>query len=530
MTVTPARLPLFAAAIVVTVCLGFAAWTGHTWEDFFITFRSSLNLATGHGLVYQPGERVHTFTSPLGTLLPALFALGGGDDVVARALWCFRLASAAALGGALWLAARSFLRAGLAALAAVTACALWALDPKTIDFAVNGMESAFFVLFIVVTWCALADGAAPWRVALGFAGLQWTRPDGVIFFAALVAAWWCFGVRTDNCNARSRLMTIARGIALGFALYLPWIFFAWSYYGSPVPHTILAKASHYPAGEFALSVVLYPWRLLFGHTTLHEVFMPSYFYLGGWPAGLSWISRLFAVSAALAWLWPAVRAPGRIASGAFFLGGLYIQPIPGSPWYYPGWQALAFIAWAFLLDAVWRTAPRAQRAARVLAITLVALQAALLLAVAWQMRAQQTWIEDRQRTVIGRWLRAHAAPGERVYLEPLGYIGFFSGLKMLDYPGLASPEVVAARRAGAKPHAQLIAALQPDWLVLRPDQVAGVNAEMPRLLVDDYRLARVFDVRAGVDSVTFLPGRGYLEFDAVYSVFARAPRPEAAKP
>lgn len=81
------RIPIFAAALVATACLGFALFTGHIWEDYFITFRSSLNLATGHGLVFQPGERVHTFTSPLGTLLPALFALGGGEEVVARALW-----------------------------------------------------------------------------------------------------------------------------------------------------------------------------------------------------------------------------------------------------------------------------------------------------------------------------------------------------------------------------------------------------------------------------------------------------------
>jgi hypothetical protein len=31
---------------VVLVALGFAAFTGHMWEDYLITFRSSLNLAT----------------------------------------------------------------------------------------------------------------------------------------------------------------------------------------------------------------------------------------------------------------------------------------------------------------------------------------------------------------------------------------------------------------------------------------------------------------------------------------------------
>src|SRR5437868_10035324 len=88
------RGPVVGAVIAVIVCLGFAAFTGHAWEDYFITFRASLNLATGHGLVFQPGERVHSFTSPLGTLLPALFAFGGDENVALRALWCLRLVSA----------------------------------------------------------------------------------------------------------------------------------------------------------------------------------------------------------------------------------------------------------------------------------------------------------------------------------------------------------------------------------------------------------------------------------------------------
>jgi hypothetical protein len=215
-----------------------------------------------------------------------------------------------------------------------------------------------------------------------------------------------------------------------------------------------------------------------------------------------------------------VRPAGRVAAAAFFLGGFYVEYIPRSPWYYPAWESLAFVAWGFLFDAIWRTSARSPSAVRVVATALLAVQLAVLVAAAGQTRVQQTIIEDRQRVVIGRWLRDHAAPGERVYLEPLGYIGFFSGLKMLDYPGLASPEVVAARRAGAKPHAQIIAALRPEWIVLRADQVDGVRAEQPRLLADDYRLARIFDVRAALDAIAVLPGRGYLEFDAQYFVFA----------
>ena len=119
MNSSPLRLPLLLGLAAVVVSLAFAAFTGHMWEDYFITFRASLNLATGNGLVFQPGERVHTFTSPIGTLLPALFALGGGEDVAIRALWLLRIASALTLGGALWLALRAMQRDGLVTTAIV---------------------------------------------------------------------------------------------------------------------------------------------------------------------------------------------------------------------------------------------------------------------------------------------------------------------------------------------------------------------------------------------------------------------------
>ncbi|MBI4623163.1 MAG: hypothetical protein HY736_08095 [Verrucomicrobia bacterium] len=528
MTDAAQRFPLILAGVAASACLGFAAYTGHTWEDYFITFRSSLNLASGNGLVYQPGERVHTFTSPLGTLLPALFAAGGGEHVAVRALWWFRLLSAAAAGGAVWLAARTLVRDGLAPVAVGAACAMWAFDPKMVDFAINGMESALLVLFVVIAWWALTHRAAPWPIALGFAGLQWTRPDGVVFFAALAAAGAFFGAGAPGGNGNRRWPALVRGVGLGLALYLPWVICASVYYGSPIPHTVQAKISHHPPGELAPALLLYPWRLLFGHTALHDVFQPAYSFFGGWPAVLAWTSRLVAVGAALAWLLPSVRSAGRVASAAFFLGGFYVEYIPRSPWYYPAWQVLACLAWAFLFDAAAQRG-NLRRPARIAAGMLVGLQVALLLGVAWQMKAQQSLIEDGHRTKLGQWLRVHAAPNDRVYLEPLGYIGFFSGLKMLDHPGLASPEVVAARRAGARTHAQVVAALRPEWLVLRPDQAGQIRAENPPLLERDYGLARQFDVRADIDSIRFLPGRGYLEFDAVFLVYRRAMAPPLSR-
>ncbi len=57
--------------LVFALALSWAVYSQQAWEDYYITYRASKNLAEGHGLTFTPGERVHSFTSPLGVLLPA---------------------------------------------------------------------------------------------------------------------------------------------------------------------------------------------------------------------------------------------------------------------------------------------------------------------------------------------------------------------------------------------------------------------------------------------------------------------------
>src|SRR5436305_1716283 len=60
------RTVLWYGLLAAAIATGYVAYTGHVWEDYFITFRFSKNLVEGRGLVYNPGDRVHGFTSPIG--------------------------------------------------------------------------------------------------------------------------------------------------------------------------------------------------------------------------------------------------------------------------------------------------------------------------------------------------------------------------------------------------------------------------------------------------------------------------------
>ncbi len=55
-------------------------------------------MATGHGLVFNEGDHLQTFTSPLETLLLALASLVTGNASDVAALWLYRGASIIAFG------------------------------------------------------------------------------------------------------------------------------------------------------------------------------------------------------------------------------------------------------------------------------------------------------------------------------------------------------------------------------------------------------------------------------------------------
>jgi len=516
----------FAAAVLP---LAFAAFTQHAWEDYFITLRASRNLVEGHGLVFNPGERVHTFTSPLGVLLPALCTAIAGVPREELALWLFRALNATLLGASAWLVWRRATAARVGAVGGVLLFGLIFTDAKLIDFSINGMETAILAFFVLLLWSELEAPAGP-RVpvlAAAVAGLMWTRPDAFILGAALLLPRGL--IRERRADAPPVPWSpLVRGVLLGGLLYVPWFAWAWWYYGTPVPHTVTAKAAYTAPVQWAHLAQL-PWLTLTGRSALLDLFLPSYSSFGGWPAFLPRVAHALGGIAAFAWLVPRFSVTARRASLAVFIGMFYLESIILFPWYVPPWTILAAIALALVIDELHGHAQAQDRRAlalglRVTAISLVAFQLAVLAASAWQMRIEQRLVETGVRRTIGEWLRTHAAPGDTVFLEPLGYIGYFSQLKTYDFPGLSSPEVVAAVKGGARRYTDVIARLQPGWVVLRPHEAARPEFARTRVL-ENYDLVKSWSALPQLDAVTFLPGRTWVEGESQFMLFRKKPAP-----
>lgn len=514
------RALFWAALAAFVVPLLFAAYTQEAWEDYYITLRSSRNLAEGNGLVYQVGERVHTFTSPLGVLVPALgFKLTGGD---LGALWFLRVLGALALAASAVLVGRLAREQNWSRATLWFAVILGLLETKVVACSINGMETAFLVLFAILAWTELVRAGGPrWRwLAAAYAGLMWTRPDACVLATAMTLAAGLFCARTTPTAARTWWRAVLAAILVGGLFYTPWFAWAWHYYGSPVPQTIIAKSIYTP-GFSITRILLAPFTALFTNTALDDVFMPIYAH-NGWPAGLLVLGRVLARVAAMVWILPGVSRPTRAASFALLLGGVYLQQIMPYPWYFAPWTLLGALA---LAGAATALAPRLPKvAARAGALGLAVVAGGLMLvtvAQAYSARIQQELIEENGRKQIGLWLRAHAAPGDTVFLEPIGYIGYFSQLKILDFPGLSAPEVSRIVRGGGRGgYARLIDDLRPTWLVLRPWEIHNQNLQDSGKL-NGYDAVGFWSQREKIDAMTFLPGRSWLEFDAEFVVYRR---------
>jgi arabinofuranosyltransferase len=230
-------LPILVPAVVI----GVGGWL-HRWmdEDAFINFRIVDQVFAGHGPVFNAGQRVEAFTSPLwlGVLVAGRATLGS----FMRIEWVALLAGlifavAAFVIGAC--AARIGRRRdeivvpiGLLIVAAV---------PVMWDFASSGLEMSLVWLWLATCWFALVRAAnhpelnGRTRVlssaVLGLGAV--IRPELGFMTVSFLVAWF----------AIARPRRVAYDLAVALAVPVAYEIFRMGYYAMVVPNTGLAKDS-----------------------------------------------------------------------------------------------------------------------------------------------------------------------------------------------------------------------------------------------------------------------------------------------
>ncbi|MCI0329882.1 MAG: hypothetical protein L0196_02865 [candidate division Zixibacteria bacterium] len=231
-------LLMAAAGAVAHYLFGFshADQSGHAWgsDDAYISYRYALNLANGHGLVFNPGEKVEGYTNFLYVLVATIFAMVNPSAIYIGCFIFNVLMFLAALGLGFW-----YLNRTIGGVNTLLGFAFLCLSPLLWAWPASGLETST-VLLIQLSIFICADF-----------GSQNPSPTAGLFFCCLAGI--SILIRADGfvfplicCSAfilrkRWRYGFLAMGVILVFTVL--YIAARYKYYGAPFPNTYYAKVS-----------------------------------------------------------------------------------------------------------------------------------------------------------------------------------------------------------------------------------------------------------------------------------------------
>jgi hypothetical protein len=437
---SPRWRPIWPIVLAFVAVLARAIPTPRTIDDAFITFRYARNLVGGYGFVFNPGQHVLGTTTPLYTLLLALLAsLTRTTNYPWLAVVVNTLADAATC---LLLVALGERLSGRLAIG-LGAALLWAIAPMSVTFAVGGMETSVFILLLVATAYYYLTGRS--RVAALCAGLLLlTRPDGLLLVAPL-------SLDLLARRLRQRQFPVAETLVF-LATVLPWALFATVYFGSPIPHSLVAKTLAYRIGavDGLINLVQH-----YGTPFFEDQFLGRFWPLIGFILylALSLIGGLASVRRDTR-AWPIVLFPwlyfGAYAAARVLIFRWYLAP--PQPFYF----LLILTGLATLLSSLaqlWRTARLPAWARQLDPLALPVAAFALLSLLAWTPRPdhgptepapQMAWHQlELYYRQVGLALAPRLTPTSVVAAGDVGALGYYSNARILDTVGLMSPEVTA---------------------------------------------------------------------------------------
>jgi hypothetical protein len=453
---------LLASALVTApvAWLVFQLYTRLTLEDALITYRYGENLALGRGFVFNTGEHVLGTTSPLFALMLAACGRLIGTGLIPA---CSKVLMAVAALGAGAFAFAALRRMGVAHVWAALGTAFTLLSPDMLWAVTGGMETALVLL--LMAWALWAGASGRWiQVGLASALLMLARADGAVWaFGMLALCAW------QNPRATPRaLLPMA-------VLLLPWVVFAFAYFGNPLPQSIAAKYA------FA--------RTDIGFTA----YLRWYLAALGAPPTVGWGSAPLWILAGLITLGIrfALRNPARrpllvlAAYVPLFFVIMWLGHSPRTfPWYLipPAWCSLLLAATGLgaLYEGLLQRRANGHVARSLANATAVAVLLTLAAGSAVRgvhlAQVHRDWQqnEDGLRRVVGVCIDHHTPQEASVAMEAIGYQGTYSHRRVIDLAGLVSPEVIEIRRrAGSNTAAfhAVLDRLQPDYLVLRSFEV-----------------------------------------------------------
>lgn len=288
--------PALVVAALLLCALGLMLFQDFFHDDAYISLRYAQKFLYGHGLVWNPGERVEGYSNFLWVILVSLLGSLKIDLVLATRV--LGIASFLACGSAVFLFCRGV--SGRRRVAPALALLLLLTSLPMIVWSIGGLESVLFALILLLAvWALLRtiDRTPQAAILAGvlFGLLSMTRPDGPLY--CVVAVGWLL------LYNRRGLPYVIGIFAVAFGAFLLW---RHTYYGDWLPNP------YYVKGEVSLP------NLVRGLTYLKE-----------YALSLPYLLPLVVVS----FLWIRIRGEWRPRHSLFLLlvGGhlVYIMSVGG---------------------------------------------------------------------------------------------------------------------------------------------------------------------------------------------------------
>ncbi|HVV48684.1 MAG TPA: hypothetical protein VHO06_03415, partial [Polyangia bacterium] len=425
---------LWARPAVRWIGLGVVLILGALWawslvwasDDAYISFRYARNLARGHGLVFNVGERVEGYTDFLWTVLCAgLIRLGfaAGESAIVVSLLAFL-----GLLVTVWRLAERKSPPGSATLP--VAALLTAASYTVASFATSGLETVLAAL-CVLTALAAAEGRRPATAGLLAVLAILCHPDHLLFYLGLGGA-----LVLTAPSWRARAMTALRYAAPFVLVFVPYFVWRWHYYGDPMPNTYYAKSgglAYFSQGGVYLLLTF----VTGGLWAAVPLALVGLWYLRGSVTG--WFA-LLALPLYLVYV-------AKIG-GDFMLGRLFVPALP-----------LIFLLVEVGLRALLASHSRRTAKATALGLALLAAIAALPVRAVGPGEIFHGVADERTFTALDHfsplatraagYLLGHDLHAEfkarglspKVAIFSIGMAGFYSDLPLYDLRGLTSPDV-----------------------------------------------------------------------------------------
>ncbi|MBI4307242.1 MAG: hypothetical protein HY684_00350 [Chloroflexi bacterium] len=412
--------------------------------------RHAENLATGRGLVFNPGDKLLVISNPLYVfLLTGLRLLGFNIPAASNGIGILSIAATAAIVHRMF-AARDLPWWGVAA------AFLLLIFPHS--YRALGSDRPLYTTLVMASFLAYCLGrrlVVPWL----WGAVTLTRFDG--FLVALTT------VASDTWKRRA--LPFREALIYG-AILLALIAFNFAYFQAPFRQDL--GVQHLGAELTGATFLKGAYRWVVTYTA-QSVFNWLYVVLP-----LMGLAYILVVDRG--WLPLVLWAASYVA--------LYVAlGLPGAHWYYvplvPVIIILAVLGLRWSAHLLGRLlALNAERArTAVAAVSLIALLLGTGALVSLYILRGETWESSRFSVYkqAAEWLANNASPNATVGLQEVGIMGFYSGLHVVDFNGQMTPEVAAAN-----PKSQTEAAL---WAVqrFRPDFVAIIPSWLPKLVESD---------------------------------------------